>query len=68
VLVDYDKRRALLPVLTFVADGDEVLDDRRTEHRRCQRSAIGLEPEEDHIAAVERFAEIENFVAGGWIE
>ena len=55
-------------MLTFVADRDEVLDDRRPEHRRCQRSPIGLEPEEDYIAAVERFAEIDHVVAGCWIE
>ena len=68
VLVDDDERGSLLSVLTFVADRDEILDDRRSEHRRCQRSPIGLEPEEDDIAAIERFAQIDYIVAGRWIE
>ena len=59
VLVDDDERGAVLTVLPLVADRDEILDDRRAEHRRRERSPIGLEPEEDDIAAVERLAEID---------
>ena len=51
VLVDDDERGALLAVLALVADRDEILDDRRAEHRRGQRPAVGLEPEQDNIAA-----------------
>ena len=68
VLVDDDERGALLAVLALVADRDEILDDRGPEHRRRQRSPVGLEPEEDDVAAVERFAEIDDVLAGCWIE
>ena len=63
MLVDDYQRRALLAVLTFVADRDEVLDDRRADHRR-QRSPISFEPEEDDIGSVEGIAEIDLDSAG----
>lgn len=49
----------MLTVLTFLADRDEILDDRGAEHLCRERSPIGLEPEEDDVAVVERFAEID---------
>ena len=55
-------------MLTFLADRDEILDDRRAEHLCRQRSPIGLEPEEDDVAAVERFAEIDLFATGCRLE
>ena len=54
----------MLTVLALVADRDEVLDDRRAEHLCRQRSPIGLEPEQDDVAAVERLAEIDLYSAG----
>jgi hypothetical protein len=57
-----------LAVLALIADRDEILDDRGPEHRRGQRSPVGLKSEQDDVAAVERFAEIDDVLAGGWIE
>ena len=68
MLVDDDERAALLAVLAFVADRDEILDDRRSEHGGRQRSTVGLEPEEDDIAAIERFAQIDDRLGGRSIE
>ena len=55
---------SLLSVLPLVDDRDEVLDDRRADHRRRQRPPISFEPEEDDIGLVERVAEIDLDSAG----
>ena len=59
VLVDYDEPGSLVTMLPLVVDRDEVLDDRRADHRRRQRSPISFEPEEDDVGSVERVAEID---------
>ena len=38
------------------------------EHLRRERSPIGLQPEEDNVAAVERLAHIDLFAAGCRVE
>ena len=59
---------SLLAVLTFVAEGYEILDDRCAHHRRGERPPIRFEREEDHIASVERLAKIELDPVGRRIE
>ncbi len=46
-------------VLLVGGDGEEVLDDRGGEHRREQRTAVGVQAEVDDLAGLDRAQQVD---------